>query len=289
MILVTLGTQDKDFSRLLKAVDKQIEAGVIKEKVIVQAGSTSYKSKNMKIFDLMSTDEFESLLSKCSLVITHGGVGTILSALKKDKKVIAASRLAKYGEHHNDHQKQVVKEFAKRGYILELKDFNKLGKLIEKSKTFKPKKYKSNTVNMVNLLDNYIQEDNHTSWFNKLRGARRYLFIGLLMSALNIISFNLLMKNNISLYISNLFAWFITFVCAFIINQIVVYKKLSLSKSSIFKKLLLFGVISLIIDSGFMYLFSHLLVIDKIISKVLINFVLVIINYLFYKSIVFKK
>ena len=169
MILVTLGTQDKDFSRLLKAVDKQIENGTIKEKVIVQAGSTEYKSKNMKIFDLMDSDEFNSLMSKANLVITHGGVGTILTALKKDKKVIAASRLAKYGEHHNDHQKQIVKEFAKRGYILELKDFNKLGKIIEKSKSFKPKKYKSNTSNMINLLNDYISEDNHTSWYNKLR------------------------------------------------------------------------------------------------------------------------
>ena len=89
MILVTLGTQDKDFSRLLKAVDKQIENGTIKEKVIVQAGSTEYKSKNMKIFDLISGDEFEKLLSKASLVITHGGVGTILTALKNNKKVLA--------------------------------------------------------------------------------------------------------------------------------------------------------------------------------------------------------
>ena len=177
MILVTLGTQDKDFSRLLRAVDKQIELGNIKEKVIVQAGSTNYKSKNMKIFDLISGDEFDDLLSKCSLVITHGGVGTILSALKKDKKVIAASRLAKYGEHHNDHQKQIVKEFAKRGYILELKDFNKFGKVLEKSKTFKPKKYKSNTSNMINLLDNYILEDNHTSWYNKIRNVIRKFII----------------------------------------------------------------------------------------------------------------
>jgi UDP-N-acetylglucosamine transferase subunit ALG13 len=53
MILVTLGTQDKDFSRLLKAIDKLIEKKVIKEKVIVQAGYTKYKSKNMQIFDFV--------------------------------------------------------------------------------------------------------------------------------------------------------------------------------------------------------------------------------------------
>ena len=41
MIFVTLGTQDKGFPRLLEAIDKEIEKGNIKEKVVVQAGLTS--------------------------------------------------------------------------------------------------------------------------------------------------------------------------------------------------------------------------------------------------------
>ena len=61
MILVLLGTQQNDFSRLLKAVDKAIEEGNIKEEVIVQAGSTKYKSDRMKQFDLIPKDEIESL------------------------------------------------------------------------------------------------------------------------------------------------------------------------------------------------------------------------------------
>ena len=48
MIFVTLGTQDKSFTRLLEAIDREIDNGTIKEKVIVQAGLTKYKSKNME-------------------------------------------------------------------------------------------------------------------------------------------------------------------------------------------------------------------------------------------------
>ena len=51
MILVTLGTQDKQFKRLLDAVEEQINLKNIKDKVIVQAGHTKYESKNMEIFD----------------------------------------------------------------------------------------------------------------------------------------------------------------------------------------------------------------------------------------------
>ena len=168
MILVVLGTQDKAFPRLLEAVDREIKKGTIKEKVVVQAGQTKYESDNMEILDLVSAPEFDKLVDKADLIITHGGVGSILTAIKKNKRIIAAPRLAKYKEHHNDHQKQIIREFADQGYLLELRDFNKLDKMIEKSKNFKPKKFESNTNNMIKLLENYIEESNHKSWLNKI-------------------------------------------------------------------------------------------------------------------------
>lgn len=156
MILVTLGTQDKSFKRLLEAVDKAIENNIIKDKVIVQAGCTKYKSNNMEIFDLIPRDEFENLINECSLLITHGGVGSILAGITHGKKVIAAPRLSKYKEHVNDHQLQIVENFSKNKYILSLKDFSKLGKIIEKSKTFKPRKFVSNTENLIKNIEDYI-------------------------------------------------------------------------------------------------------------------------------------
>ena len=138
--------------------DNEIKKGNIKEKVVVQAGCTNYESDNMEIFDLIPSDEFDDLVARAGLIITHGGAGSILTAIKKNKKVIAAARLKKYKEHTNDHQIQIVKEFAKDGYILELRDFSKLGKLIAKSKTFKPKKFVSNTPNMVKIIDDYIEK-----------------------------------------------------------------------------------------------------------------------------------
>lgn len=86
MIFVTLGTQDKKFPRLLQALDKAIEKGEIEEKVIVQAGNTKYESENMDIFDLISPDEFNKYIDDCDILITHGGVGSIITAVKKEKK-----------------------------------------------------------------------------------------------------------------------------------------------------------------------------------------------------------
>lgn len=159
MILVTLGTQDKTFPRLLEAIQKQIDKGNIKGKVIVQAGSTKFESNDMEILDLIDRDLYAKLISECELLITHGGVGSIITGLKNNKKIIAAPRLAKYKEHTNDHQMQIIEKFSNSGFILPLYDFDKLDEVIEETKQFKPKKFQSNTDNMINLIENYIDNN----------------------------------------------------------------------------------------------------------------------------------
>ena len=81
MIFVTLGTQDKSFQRLLKEIEKEIENGTIKEKVVVQAGYTKYESKNMEQFSLLPKTEIQKYQQDASLIITHGGGASIVSSL----------------------------------------------------------------------------------------------------------------------------------------------------------------------------------------------------------------
>jgi len=159
MILITLGTQDKNFKRLLEAVQNQIDKGNIKDKVIVQAGCTKFESKDMEILDLIPYDKFDEYIKNCDLLITHGGVGSIITGLKNNKVVIAAPRLAKYKEHTNDHQLQIIENFSESGFIIPLYDFDKLDKVLEKAKKFTPKKYKSNTKNMISTIKNYIDNN----------------------------------------------------------------------------------------------------------------------------------
>ena len=157
MIFVILGTQDKDFSRLLKEMDRLIDEKNITQEVVVQAGTTKYQSKNMKIFDLLPMTEFNRFIGKADLIITHGGVGSIMNSLKKGKKVIAVPRLKKYGEHTNDHQLQIVKEFAKQGYVIPCWNVKDLKKCIKESKTFQTKRYKSSNKKMLELIEEVIQ------------------------------------------------------------------------------------------------------------------------------------
>ncbi len=159
MIFVTLGTQDKSFKRLLDAIQKQIDLGNINEKVVVQAGYTKYQSNDMEIFDLVSMDDFNKYINDCDLLITHAGVGCIIDALKRGKRVIAAPRLKIYGEHTNDHQLQITETFYNKGYILKLDDFDNLDKVLEDAKKFKPKKFVSNNEKFISKIKDYIDNN----------------------------------------------------------------------------------------------------------------------------------
>ena len=159
MILVVLGTQDKKFYRLLDRIEEYASNTKGRKKIVVQAGcSSDYKSNYMDIFDLIPFDEFESLVDSCDILITHGGVGSIISGLKRGKKVIACARLKKYGEHTNDHQLQIVNNFAEEGYILKMDENDDLEDTFKALKKFRPKKFESNTENFALLVKKEIDK-----------------------------------------------------------------------------------------------------------------------------------
>ena len=156
MILVTLGTQDNPFERLLKKIEQLIEKGIIQDEVIVQAGNTKFKSNKMKIIDFVSQKELEEYINKASYIITHGGVGSITVALKQNKKVIAVPRKKEYKEHVNNHQIQIVENFNKQGFIIGIQDIEELENAINKIPNFKPNKYKTNTQNIIKIIEDFI-------------------------------------------------------------------------------------------------------------------------------------
>ena len=96
MILLTVGTQDKQFLRLLKIVDNAIRKGVVKDEVIAQIGHTKFESKNIKTYKFMSDKRLNEYIEEADLIVTHGGVGILTTALMKKKKVFAIPRVKEY-------------------------------------------------------------------------------------------------------------------------------------------------------------------------------------------------
>ncbi len=159
MILVLLGTQNNSFHRLLEEIQKNIDNGNIKEEVIVQNGYTKFESKNMKMYTQVPIDKIKEFIDNADLVITHGGVGSIITAIERNKKVIAVPRLKKYKEHVNDHQLDIVKSFNDLGYIIGLDSVELLGEALKKAEDFEPKQYIKNTGNILKIVENFIDNN----------------------------------------------------------------------------------------------------------------------------------
>lgn len=150
MIFVTLGTSDYPFTRLLKKLDNLLENNIIND-IVVQCGSEEYQPKNFTIIKNLDKKEFNKYLKHAEIVITHGGVGTIIDCIKMGKKVIAFPRKTEYGEAKNNHQEQIINNLKSTGSIL-TGEVNDLENLLEKIKTLKSVKFKSNNENFNSKL-----------------------------------------------------------------------------------------------------------------------------------------
>ncbi len=157
MILILLGTQNNSFHRLIEEIEKLIQKGIIKEKVIVQAGYTKVNCKEIETLELVSKEELEELQNKANIIITHGGVGSIMQCITKGKKVIAVSRLKKYKEHVNDHQKEIVEAFNEKGYIIGITEVEELEQALKKVEIFEPKQYIRNNKKILKIIEDFIE------------------------------------------------------------------------------------------------------------------------------------
>ena len=112
MIVVTVGNDPRDFSRLVKKVDEI--APRVPSEIVIQKGYSSYRPKNTKYFDFVPINTAKKQIKNSELVISHAGIGTIILCKEHGIPLIILPRRKKYGEHMNDHQMEIAQMLAKR-------------------------------------------------------------------------------------------------------------------------------------------------------------------------------
>lgn len=90
------------FDRLVRAVDEL--APLTDEEIFAQTNGGPYKPRNIGYTDSLSATEFDKMFRQARLIVSHAGMGTILSALKYEKPIVVMPRFAFLGEHRNEHQ-----------------------------------------------------------------------------------------------------------------------------------------------------------------------------------------
>ena len=115
MILVTVGMQ-LGFDRLIKAMDNI--ANLHDLEVIAQTGKSTYQPRNMRAHKRIAPAEFEKLVQRCDLIVSHAGIGTILTAQRMGRPIVIVPRRFDNGEHRNDHQVATARNLTGRNGLL---------------------------------------------------------------------------------------------------------------------------------------------------------------------------
>lgn len=152
MILVITGTVSRNFSRLIKEVDRI--AGKTDEELVVQIGDTSFRPQNVSYFRFASKEAMEELYRKARVVVSHAGVGTIMTALRYNKPIIVVPRRKEYGELWDDHQVEIAEELAREGKVTVVYDINELKEALNNAATKQVITKKDNR--LINSLREYI-------------------------------------------------------------------------------------------------------------------------------------
>lgn len=157
-IFITVGSQKFQFNRLLKKLDEMSADREIAGELFAQTGFCDYVPQHFPYKPFLNRAEFEELTSRCDTVITHGGTGAIISAVKKEKRVIVVPRLAKYGEHVDDHQIQIMEQFAEMNLIYPCADTELLPDALKKAREHCFNHYVSNTSAIIDAIQSYIEQ-----------------------------------------------------------------------------------------------------------------------------------
>lgn len=112
MIFATVGTHRDPMSRLIRALES-----LPFDELVVQHGFSPQPQRARRAVAFMPFDEMVACFEAANVVITHGGVGSVLSAVRAGHTPIVVPRLRRLGEHVDDHQVELTRALAEHGAV----------------------------------------------------------------------------------------------------------------------------------------------------------------------------
>ena len=107
MIFVTVGT-DLPFDRMMRVIDGWARENNRRD-VFAQIGEGGWEPGFIEFTHFLQPPEFRKRFDAASLIISHAGMGTILSALHSGKPILVMPKRASLGEHRSEHQVATAK------------------------------------------------------------------------------------------------------------------------------------------------------------------------------------
>jgi len=148
MIFVTVGTFR--FDNLIRKIDSLVEEKKINEEVICQISSGIYIPQNCQHFRLIPS--ITDYIKRASLVISHGGSGSLFGILKMGKRLIGVAN----PDLADNHQIQLLEKLSNEGFLLFCKDFDQLYEYIISKDPLRP--YHNDNRELIKSLKEFIED-----------------------------------------------------------------------------------------------------------------------------------
>ncbi|MDE6309458.1 MAG: glycosyl transferase family 28 [Muribaculaceae bacterium] len=127
MIFAAVGTQFP-FDRLIKIIDAVVAD--LNEPVLAQTLKGEYKPANITTVEVLPPAEFRKHFDEARVIVTHAGMGVILTAMEANKPVIVCPRNPEKGEILNEHQLATTARMREMGYVYVAEDEETMRKLL---------------------------------------------------------------------------------------------------------------------------------------------------------------
>ena len=124
MIFLTVGAQ-MPFDRLVHSVDLWAWMRA-RGDVFAQIGETTFRPRHLEWKAFLDPIDFRRRLAEAEVIVTHAGMGTILTALEFGRPIVVLPRRADLRETRNDHQWDTAAALEETGRVLVARDEQEL-------------------------------------------------------------------------------------------------------------------------------------------------------------------
>lgn len=157
MIFLTIGTQEP-FDRLVRTVDELVSEGIFAEEVVGQTGD-GYCPRHFSSYSIMDKTVFDRYMAESKFVISHAGMGSIITAYTLQKPMIVMPRLRKFREHVNDHQLHTARKFEELGVVMTARDKTELKDKIGCMATFLPAPRQADVQRLIARISGFLETE----------------------------------------------------------------------------------------------------------------------------------
>ena len=155
-LFVLAGTQRFPFGRLIGALNQLVESGMYMPEEIVMQASVFPIEPLFAHDSYIPKEEFDGYLNEAEVVITHGGVNSVMAPMEQGKPLVIVPRMKRYGEHIDDHQLEIAEMMEKRYDVTVVRDMAQLPEAIRRAQTHRYKPWVSHTAELIQYIKSIL-------------------------------------------------------------------------------------------------------------------------------------